>query len=143
MSRKGSNEIDIELTKQHHNYYGEEADPELARILAANKKKANGKPAPRNDTSSNADITDGTVIAIEVRNTGIDTRSTLATIPEKKLEIANDENFGTGNDESATEDSVKDTTGEAAQTPSSIRITRFRYLLIIEVLAINLLVRNH
>ena len=39
MSRKGSNKIDIELTKQHHNYYGEEADPELARILAANKKE--------------------------------------------------------------------------------------------------------
>ena len=53
-------------------------------MLAANKKKANGKPAPRNDTSSNADSTDGTVIAIEVRNTGIAARSILATIPEKK-----------------------------------------------------------
>ena len=126
MPRKDSNEIDIELTKQHHNYYGEEADPELARMLAANKKKANGKPAPRNDTSSNADSTDLTVIATEVRNTGIATRSTLATIPERKknVKIVNDENIGTGNDESVAEDNVKDTTGEAAQTPSSIRITR-------------------
>ena len=91
MSGEGSHEIDDALTTQHHNYYGEEADPELARMLAANRNRASSEPTPQNNNNSDSESVDLTVDATEVRNTGIATRSTLPVIPEKisKLSMMN------------------------------------------------------
>ena len=124
MSGEGSHKHDIALTKQHHNYYSEQADPELARMLAADRKKASGEPSPRNDSNSDSEGVDLTVTVTEVRKTGIEARSILPTIPEKNIEIVNEESIGTSNEESVSEESVKEMISEVAQTPSSIKTSR-------------------
>ena len=124
MSGEGPHEIDRTLTIQHHNYYGEEADPELARMLAANRNRASSERIPQNNNNSDSESVDLTVDATEVRNTGIATRSTLPVIPEKNIEIVNDESIVTRNGESIAEESIKDRRSDAVQTPLSIRISR-------------------
>ena len=79
MSGEGSHEIDTALTKQHHNYYGEEADPELARMLAANRNKPIGEPSPSNASNSDDESVDLTVTSTEVRNTGLGEIDTALT----------------------------------------------------------------
>ena len=152
MSGEASHEIDTELTKQHHNYYGEEADPELARVLAANKDKPIGEPAPANASNSDDESIDLIVTATEAKNTGeasheIDTEltkqhhdyygeeadpelarmmaaKTLPAISEENIEIVNGESTGTIIEVDVEEESMNDTINETAQTPSSIRISR-------------------
>ena len=151
MSGEASHEIDTELTKQHHNYYGEEADPELARMLAANRNKPIGEPSPSNASNSDDESIDLIVTATEAKNTGeasheIDTEltkqhhdyygeeadpelarmlavKTLPAISEENIEIVNGESIGKRNEEGVAGESIKDTISEAAQTPSSIRIS--------------------
>ena len=86
MQGEGSRKIYIALTKQHHDYYGEKADPALAKILAERNKKAGGESSPlKNSTieSFNVDFTDN---ATEVMNNKAATQSTITEMSVENVE---------------------------------------------------------
>ena len=66
--RKDPKAVDVSLTNQHHDCYGEEVDPGLARMLGR-AKKATGD-SDNKSTSSDKTV-DLTTTAIEVVNTTI------------------------------------------------------------------------
>ena len=65
---KNNANIDVALTKQHHNYYGEEADPELANFHTGNKNKQNNKPSPKDSSNSDDEAVYLFLCVTEVRN---------------------------------------------------------------------------
>ena len=86
MSEEGSSGIDISLTKQHHDYYGEKADPELAKMLAERKNKESSEIySPNNSTllSLSVDFTDNIT---EVMNNEAATRSTITEMSVENVE---------------------------------------------------------
>ena len=66
MSKRKHGNIDIETTQRHHNYYGEEADPELQKLLCAQGKGRNSKPIAGNDNTSDGGTVDLSVSATPV-----------------------------------------------------------------------------
>ena len=66
MSKRKHGNIDIETTKRHHNYYGEEADPELQKLLRAHRKGRNSESRAGNGSTSDGGTVDLSVSATPV-----------------------------------------------------------------------------
>ena len=63
--------INVAKTRQHHNIYGEEPDPQLAFLLSVHEKKQNEKRPPEDGSDSNDRTVDSIVGAIEVNEDSI------------------------------------------------------------------------
>ena len=87
MSGKDPKKFNVALTRKHSDYYGEETDPALVRILARYDNSANNPPVSEGDRNSDDGTVDIVVDATEVRNIRIGTQSNLLEIAPENVEI--------------------------------------------------------
>ena len=121
---KVSGVIDVSLTRNHHNYYGEEEDPGLARLLA----RANKQPGDAdNESDDSSEAIDLTATAIEVPGTTRPTRSNPPVIAAENVQIINEGDDAEDEEGSEEEDNANATENESvcalsAATPRSINL---------------------
>ena len=93
MSKRKNRNIDVENTKRHHNYYGEEADPELQRLLNAHRNGRSTEPTAGNGNTSDDGTVDLCVAATPVAADPNGGSQNSAEIDENQVEVI-DEGYG-------------------------------------------------
>ena len=91
MPKKKKSSINVAKTRQQRNYYGEEADPQLAFLLSVNEKKRNKKPLSEDGSDSDDRTVDLIVGATEVEKDLNGGDQNLSVINEENVEIIDDD----------------------------------------------------
>ena len=114
--------IDVSLKRNHHNYYGEEADPDLAWLLF----RANKDPVGTNKESVTCyETLDLIASAVEVHHVSIPTRSNPPVIGAENVQIINEGDNAENEEGSVQKNNENESASintSSAVTPRSINV---------------------